>query len=253
MSASNDPSIRSEAILFSIRYQEIASILRATDHPKFDKTPPALQSHSASMPTPRTQSRKHLSPPEFADLKSKSTFHKCGRKGLWASDKDKCLGNDNGMTSPTAKPSFSSTGSSSSGGQRKVGTVTFHMPKLLENKSYITNTKSAPGPLVDDGAPYSGLGLVELRTFARNLLPQWKGELDPLPNSVVDTPFWQYGSGSHASPKRAILGSILIPAYTTNGNVLQIRHLVIDGSSQWVIRRNVTRKSNIIHRGGNLL
>lgn len=94
---------------------------------------------------------------------------------------------------------------------------------------------TAPGPLVDDGAPYSGLGIVELRALAGELLPRWNGSLDQIPESVRSTPYWQYGSGQHASAKRKILVSVVLSTSSDQGNRIDIRHLVIEGSSQWVI------------------
>lgn len=111
----------------------------------------------------------------------------------------------------------------------------------------------AVGPLVDDGAPYSGLGIVELRTLATSLLPDWDGKLDPVPVQIQSRPYWQYGKGSHASSKRKILGSILLKANSDSGAPVLIRHLVLDGSSQWVIGRNFTKSCNILHMDTNVL
>lgn len=51
----------------------------------------------------------------------------------------------------------------------------FNMVSLTPGQSLVTS----PGPLVDDGAPYSGLGVVELRSLAPCLLPDWDGTLQP--------------------------------------------------------------------------
>lgn len=111
----------------------------------------------------------------------------------------------------------------------------------------------APGPLVDDAAPYSALGIVELRSLSREILPDWNGKLDAIPETLHDCVFWQYGSGIHASSKRRILGSVVLSARTDLGTSIEIRHLVLEGSTSWVIGRNVTKLCNIVHHGSNSL
>lgn len=51
---------------------------------------------------------------------------------------------------------------------------------------------------------------------------------------------WQYGSGSHASSKKAIIGSVEIYISTDSEDLISVRHLVIKGSSGWFIGRNLT-------------
>ena len=49
--------------------------------------------------------------------------------------------------------------------------------------------QNVAGPLLDDGAPYSGLGSTELKLIAELSLPGWDGKLQPIPESVVDRPY----------------------------------------------------------------
>ena len=109
------------------------------------------------------------------------------------------------------------------------------------------------GPLVDNAAPYSGIGMKEFQLIQPIIAPDWNGEFDPLPDSVADRPFWQYGSGSHSSDSREIIGSVLLTLRSNSGTAVSVRHLVIDGSSQWVIGRNIVRKCNLIYDGCNIL
>lgn len=44
-----------------------------------------------------------------------------------------------------------------------------------------------------------------------------------------------------------IVGSTSLKAYTNSRLDVNIRHLVLDGSSQWVIGKNLTRQSDILH------
>lgn len=41
--------------------------------------------------------------------------------------------------------------------------------------------------------------------------------------------------------------------FLQNGEQVRIRHLLIEGSSQWVVGRNVTSKCDIQHINGNFL
>ncbi len=50
-----------------------------------------------------------------------------------------------------------------------------------------------------------------------------------------------------------MLGSVFISACLSDGSNINIRHIVIEGSSQWVVGRNVTSKCDIVHSNGNYL
>ena len=61
------------------------------------------------------------------------------------------------------------------------------------------------------------------------------------------------GAGEHASPAREILGSFVLSAQSDSGRTICITHLVLQGSSQWVLGRNITRKADIEHIDRNAL
>ena len=109
------------------------------------------------------------------------------------------------------------------------------------------------GPLLDDGAPYGGFGLVELKMLSPYLRTNWIDKLDPLPLAIADSIHWQYGYGSHSSDCGRMLGSIMISARLDDGTLIKIRHIVIQESSQWLIGWNLTIKCDIIHSSGNYL
>ena len=88
------------------------------------------------------------------------------------------------------------------------------------------------GPLLDDRTPYSGIGLHELKLMQPYLRTNWNGELDPFPDSISDWSHWQYVSGNHSSYSRRMLGSIIITACINDGTNVNIRQVVVDGSSQ---------------------
>ena len=230
-------------VLYMISYGDIASVVRACDEPKKSLQSDVREIQSMGSFNSRAGSsdskggkKKRLTPDELSDLKSNSTCRVCNEKGHWSTNVDKCKLAQSTQSRPGNPPS-------GRGSKPEIspvsphGTIKFNMAVLSPNDtiSYM------PGLLVDDGAPYGGIRIVELRTLAPDLLPAWDGKLQPLPGKCRCTPSWQYGSGGHASPKRRILGSIVLSVLSYQNVPVEIRHLVMKGSSQWFISRNVTR------------
>lgn len=182
-----------------------------------------------------------MTPEQLSDLKSRSTCRKCQRKGPWAQDHG-----PDGNYPPLVKRAHSD----SAAGRQNAKTVTFNMVRL---GTHYNEAVSYSGPLLDDGAPYSGLGEKELEALAPVLLPFWDKVYEPIPASVASCPLWQYGSGTHSSKARKIVGSVVLCATSDQGSPVEIRHLVIEGSSQWIIGRNVTRHCDIEHIRSNSL
>lgn len=167
----------------------------------------------------------------------------CDKYGHWYKDH-----NPDGSLKPGVK-SFDSTPSGAQS-EALLKKVTFNMVNLGEENIILY---SSIGPLFDDGAPYSGIWLEEFKIVQKLVCPSWNGNFEKLPELVLLRPFWKYGIGSHASKSRRIIGSVLISARSDQGDEINIRHLVIEGSSQWVTGRNVTQKCNIVRIGKNEL
>lgn len=128
-----------------------------------------------------------------------------------------------------------------------------HLPNPVLTPSK-PSTLIQRGPLLDDGAPYSAIGTTELSLICADILPHWKpGVYDPLPDQLLDTPFMQYGTGQHASKPKRLVGSVLVPVLSDQNTTINIRHLVVQGSSQWVIGRNITKHCTIERIDGNYL
>ena len=251
-------------ILEQVSYEKVASVVRDCDEPSRLMQSSSQSSSSSSLFTSNAlpfrskqseslpRRKQKLTPSQLADLKSKSTCRKCRQKGHWATDLDKCaLAPSRSGLATEGNANHPDSGSNPPKQQKaKQKTVTFNMAQVCtkDDESSIT-----PGPLVDDAAPYSGMGIVELRALAPYLLPKWNGSFDPLPDLVKDKPFWQYGNGSHSSGRRRMIGSLVSLARTDDGSSIGIRHSIITGSSQWVIGRNVTLQCNIQHIGGDAL
>jgi len=245
-----------EQFLESVSYSAIASIIRqcdkSSDPPSATPRPAPIPAVTATIPSRNLRRdgtpKKRLTPQELADLKAKSKCRRCPKWGHWASDH---------IDQDTLKPGTKSfdgppcTGFQPTGILRPASkALSFNICTLPRSDLNVTLYS---GPLVDDGAPYSGIGYIELSMIAKHVCPDWNATLDPLPDLVSERPFWQYGTGQHVSEARKILGSIFLTAQSEQGNPIHIKHLVIDGSSQWVIGRNVTKLCDIIHQTANVL
>ena len=234
--------------LKAVSYDAIASVLRQCDRMKNS----AEENHVKPLSGNAAHYSKHRSngqrptktPEEMAKIKGKSKCFICKKFGHWKSDH-----NEDG----TLKPGFKALDNPVTGEGSKNGVLTFNMALLGSVKSSTGTVDGIFGPLLDDGAPYSGIGSTELKLISNFVCPEWTGELDPIPDAVADRPYWQYGIGDHSSQSKKIIGSVMFKARTHQGGFVQIRHLVIEGSSQWVVGRNVTNYCNILHIDENTL
>eukprot|EP00171_Calliarthron_tuberculosum_P022021 IDg22021t1 len=228
----------------SVSYESIASVIRQCESPKTISS--TLNSSAASNVQSRGKKfRTRLSPEKLAELKLRSKCNLCSEFGHWSTDH-----NPDGSLKPgvvsRSKPSQKQANSKKA--------ISFNMVNLSSKESQnVDEKRGCLGPLLDDGAPYSGIGINEFKLIQPFVLPNWSGKLDAIPESVADRPYWQYGTGSHSSELRKIIGSLVLNAISDQGDSVEVRHLVIDGSSQWVIGRNVTRFCDIIHVGENLI
>ena len=93
----------------------------------------------------------------------------------------------------------------------------------------------------------------ELKLKSPYLRTNWNHKLFPLPESISNKYHWQYGSGSHSSDSRPMLGSVIVTARLDDGTTVNIKHVVIEGSSQLINGRNLDSKCDIIHNDGNYL
>lgn len=107
--------------------------------------------------------------------------------------------------------------------------------------------------MCDDGAPYCGIDLKEFKLIQPHVLRDYNACFEDLPDTIKPRTYWQYGSGKHKSESRRILGSIFLSLLTDQGNLVNMRHLAVEGSSQWMIGRNVTKSCDILHIGRNVL
>lgn len=252
------PSIAgTDEFIKEVTYEEIASVLLQCDScsPKMNSDH-ATKYLSASSVSPngfqkryKSKERRKLTAEQLPDLKRKSKCRQCEKYGHWKSDHL-----PNGQLKPGVKSTDTAPDTDNVSQGRPKKTVTFNMVQVNGSCSHETSFDfNSIGPLLDDGAPYRGMGLREFTVWQRNLLPHWKGTMDAAPDVLQDYSYWQYGDGDHSSDPGKILCSVPLCIKTDEGNVMSVRTLVIEGSSQWVIGRNVTKRCNIQHIGGNKL
>lgn len=77
------------------------------------------------------------------------------------------------------------------------------------------------------------------------LKTKWNELLLPVQPTVSDRPFGQYGRDGHARYVRAILGSVVLEALVPDATIAEITHMVLEGSSKWVIGRNETKHGDV--------
>ena len=198
-------------VLDKISYENVASIIRSSDNPTHqrDVTHDTIYAHSAQRFRARQpRQRKRLSPHELADLKGKSICRSCGERGHWASD-GLCKSSQVSRKRSVDKPPISTDNSKHVNSGNSSGSVAFFMANVCDD-----GTAKFPRPLVDDGAPYSGLGVQQLVEIAEDIMVGWNGKLDPLPASVRHRPYWQYGNGTHSSTRRRTIGSIVLSLFS---------------------------------------
>lgn len=103
------------------------------------------------------------------------------------------------------------------------------------------------GPLVDDEAPYSAIGQVELQIITSRVGIMEANAIDAISEEQNGCTHWQYGTGEHSSEKRLILGSTCLSFLSHAGISIKVCHKVLEEPSQWILGRNNTRKVDIEH------
>lgn len=102
------------------------------------------------------------------------------------------------------------------------------------------------GAMVDDQAPHSSIGEVELSFHGKCLLER-ETIVEDHPKDFGDAQFWQFCLRDHASPRRRILVSANLHLTTHSMCRIAVRNIVIEGSPQWILGRSITRMCNILH------
>eukprot|EP00178_Gracilaria_changii_P001339 TRINITY_DN1187_c0_g1_i12.p1 TRINITY_DN1187_c0_g1~~TRINITY_DN1187_c0_g1_i12.p1 ORF type:complete len:348 (-),score=40.05 TRINITY_DN1187_c0_g1_i12:1053-2096(-) len=143
--------------LKAVSYSSISSVLRQCERAPSSaprSNPLAAGSSNAVKSTAnnKTKPKARLTPEQLADLKSRSKCNLGFKFGHWSTDHKEDGSLKNGVNSYDTPQGKSST----------ARTLTFHMAQL-SSEYYSDQDPIHIGPLLDDGAPYSGIGESELR------------------------------------------------------------------------------------------
>lgn len=110
------------------------------------------------------------------------------------------------------------------------------------HRAVLPSTCNRSGHMLLIGGPDSDIGSSDLFENRKTLIVEWCGDLESLPAVFPQCTYWKYGTGEHHKEERAVLGSVVLFAYACDETQLLIFHLVLDGTSQWVIGSNGRRR-----------
>ena len=145
----------------------------------------AVTVNSAVAPATVKKQKKRLTPAELVELKARCQCRLCKKYGHWVEDHF-----PDGKLKPGTASTDEPVDKRKQTHQPTDGTLTF-MAKL--SRTALDNDLFAGhhGPLLDDGAPFSGIGFTEFKMLQSRILPDWSGTLDALPDIIQKTPYWQ--------------------------------------------------------------
>lgn len=109
------------------------------------------------------------------------------------------------------------------------------------------------GLLIDGRALYSSIAILELVVLVASIIPEWNEKLEPILNALNNYIYWQYGTGYCVPDPRHILVFISLLCLSADQSTVFIRHLIMYGSSQWVIGLIVTSHGDICQSGSPIL
>lgn len=153
-----------------------------------------------------------MSPDEFRAYKLNTRCSSCVNHGHWAtyhlhngtikyglpniapSTQPNSLSNsDKYNNESTNKDKYDNNNQQGTKPPRSSGNVLNFMGCLITN-NVSSNSKNPSGPLVDDGAPFSAIGMTELRLL-RHIDTSSSIKLEPIPTDLSYYKWWQFGTG----------------------------------------------------------
>lgn len=154
----------------------------------------------------------------------------CGNYGQWKRDHKADGSLPHGIKPVDTSEHFKVRSKSGTMRERKK-TIIFNIADAIiasPEKIYkgLDKTDTILGPLVDDGAPYSAIGELELTIIIKEHNVTCFNRTENIPNGLHGNTHLQYGTGTHASPPRKIIGSVDIEAMSDSDNPMQIKHII---------------------------
>lgn len=246
---------RNDDMIKPVEYEAIASVIRQCDngsstlsHESSLANRTALSSNAVNNPKPSSADKNRstsrgctMNPEQLCLYRLKIRCNSCGKFGYFASDHNAIGSVKNGLPSNDA---LLATDNNRHKAGNNIGVLDFgivspapaHGPS--KSVSHIVSTFSTNqnpptfGPIVDGGAPYSAIGATELCVLRSSLSLSRLKRYDPPPSSFAEYKFWKYEDGTHSSEECPILGSVSLTFRSDLGRSVDIRQLVIAGSSQ---------------------
>lgn len=84
----------------------------------------------------------------------------------------------------------------------QIKTDTFHLANVHEDKCSSLLRTNFFGPLLDDKAPYSGMGINELELLKETIISTWSVQLYLIPKAISNISRWPYYCGQHSRESR---------------------------------------------------
>ena len=191
-----------DEFLKALTYKQLASVVKQCEKASDAATSVTISASAAGTTTRSSRGNNHgrnngLRRPSNSALK-RLPCHECGNFGHLSVNSHKDDGSlkdgvkafdNSGQFLASLGSNGNDSSNSSSGGRHTTSrkrTVSFNMGVLSSNMcttdtSKVTKLDQDVGPLVDDGAPYSAIGRVELRLLLDNLGHTEEIPIDPIP------------------------------------------------------------------------
>lgn len=160
-------------------------------------------------------------------------FHSCGKFGHWKNNHNADSAPSGGWMSHGSAAEMIANSelfwTSAYNNSRPVGqwckTVNSDMALGITSK---VDSMSGLGPLVDESAENSSIGLLELMLLFKSFVDT--SGFYPMTTSLKGVSHWQLGTGERLSSPKLILGSIILSVQTDNNETVNIRHIVVSRS-----------------------
>lgn len=103
------------------------------------------------------------------------------------------------------------------------------------------------GPLVDDGAPYSAIGLAELQVLLSHVGINLQDSLQSTLTELDGYTHWRHGPGKHSGTRRRIIEYSFITLLPDTGRIIYVCYVFLERSSQWALGKYIASKVDIEH------
>lgn len=193
-----------------------------------------------------------MNPEQLRNYKLICACNLCGKIERFDSDRDENKIIKDGLPSNDGQPVHYGNNNGKNNSDGNNSSFMNFMAKICNNEScsslVVSNigcsSSNSLGPILDSGAPFSAIGVTELIVLRKSIGVSPLNSYDPIPRQLASYKYWKYGVGSQSSSKRLIMVYVVLNCRSDLKCQISIRHLVIQGSSQWLIGRNMKLPCN---------